>query len=328
MVPGGKKLTEQQALALAQGAVAHGLDPFNGEIWYIPGSGLMAGIKGLRKAARIQLKGNFWPEFEQINDPDERNLLLIPEGALAFRCIIRDSETIMAFAEAWKKLAAEDIPSEVIETIIGKRPYTEGVGYLKEGETTRMDPVQVAMKRAEADAMKRRFDLPFAVPSETNGGIIDGEWHEAEQEPEVVHKQAQQASDDLFGSDEKEEPAQSSSERPYPPETVRNRISASVEKYKGTRRSDKMQELAVWQLNECFAVDENQNEKRHSVTAYLFENDSATDLSGAELKSIIQWLDSSEDDKGDFKPSKDARDEAIGIVVTRMKEQGQAEMEL
>ncbi len=211
MVPGGKKLSEEQALALAQGAVAHGLDPFNGEIWYIPGSGLMAGIKGLRKAARQQLDGNFWPEFDQINDPDERNLLLIPEGALAFRCIIRDSETIMVYAEAWKKLAAEKIPAEIIQQIIGKRPYTEGVGYLKKGESTRMDPVQCAMKRAEADAMKRRFDLPFAIPSDPNGSIIDGEWHEAEVEvieetleetPEEIAEEARDASDVLFGEAE------------------------------------------------------------------------------------------------------------------------------
>jgi hypothetical protein len=131
-------------------------------------------------------------------------------------------------------------------------------------------------------------------------------------------KSAKQELDDTFGAKK--------TDRPYSPETIRNRMAKSVEKYKGVRKSDKMMELLVWQLNECFAGDEDQNEKRHSITAYLFEKDSATDLSGAEMKSIIQWLDSSEDEIGDFKPSKDARDEAIQIVVTRMKEQGQQEL--
>jgi len=179
MAPGGRKLQENEALALAQGAVAHGLDPFNGEIWFIPGSGLMAGIKGLRKAARGQIRGNFWTEFEQITNPDLRVALMIPEGALAFRCIIRDSETIRAYSEAWKDLSANGVPVEMIPQVIGQRPYIEGIGYLRAEERTKMDPTQVAMKRAEADALKRRFDLPFAVATEPNGNFIDADFVEA-----------------------------------------------------------------------------------------------------------------------------------------------------
>lgn len=180
MAPGAKKLSENEALALAQGAVAHGLDPFNGEIWYIPGSGLMTGIKGLRKAARQQIEGNFWTEFDEIVDPDERNLYMIPEGALAFRCTVRDSETIRSYSEAWKRLSEDGVPIELIPDILGQRPFTLGVGYIKDGEKTKMDPIQVAMKRAEADAIKRRFDLPFAVPTEPNEvSVIDGNWAEA-----------------------------------------------------------------------------------------------------------------------------------------------------
>ena len=123
-----------------------------------------------------------------------------------------------------------------------------------------------------------------------------------------------------------EKSAQPSIGRPYPPETIRNRMVKSAEKYKGVRKSDEMVKLVVWQLNECFAGDDDQNEKRHSVMAYLFDKTSANDLTGAELKSIIQWLDSKEDEIGDFKPSKDAKAEAIQIVVTRMKEQGQQEL--
>ncbi len=202
MVPGGRKLKTNEALALAQAAVAHGLDPFNGEIWYIPDSGLMAGIKGLRKAARRQIKGNFWPEFEQITDPDLRRGLFIPEGALAYRCILRDTETILAYAEAWKSMAQNGVPVELIPKMIGDRPYCEGVGYYMPGERTKMAPAQVAMKRAEADALKRRFDLPFAIPS-GDVDAIDADWTEAE-EPAVptseeVQAEAASAIETLYG---------------------------------------------------------------------------------------------------------------------------------
>lgn len=213
MAPGGKKLGESEALALAQGAVAHGLDPFNGEIWYIPGAGLMAGIKGLRKAARAQIKGNFWAEFEQLNNPDERVTLMIPDGALAFRCILRDSETIRAYAEGWKQLRENGIPDEMIPQLLGKRPYTVGIGYIKEKELTKMEPAQVAMKRAEADALKRRFDLPFAVASEPNDAVtIDADWHEDEAPgPEKVPGAA---AEQLFGPEAKPAAKASNGKKP------------------------------------------------------------------------------------------------------------------
>jgi hypothetical protein len=207
MAPGGKKLAEGEALALAQGAIAHGLDPFNGEIWYIPGAGLMAGIKGLRKAARKQIEGNFWTEFEEITDPDQRDLLMIPERALAYRCLIRDSETLRAYSGAWKELREQGIPDNMIPELLGRKPYCMGIGYVKAGEPTKMDPVQVAMKRAEADALKRRFDLPFAVASEPNdGAIINGDWHE--QDEPAAEKVPGAAADALFGPDPEAKPVE------------------------------------------------------------------------------------------------------------------------
>jgi hypothetical protein len=211
MAPGGKRLDENQALALAQGAVAHGLDPFNGEIWYIPGAGLMAGIKGLRKAARLQVEGNFWTEFEEITDPDQRDLLMIPERALAYRCLIRDSDTLRAYSGAWKELREQGIPDSMIPELLGRKPYAMGIGYVKVGEATKMDPVQVAMKRAEADALKRRFDLPFAVPSEPNDVItVDAEWHEKEEaspESTTPRQRTESAAEQLFPSESSSTPA-------------------------------------------------------------------------------------------------------------------------
>ena len=84
MLPGGAKLSNDERFALAQIAVVHGLDPFNGEVWYIPGRGPMIGIKGLRKKAREQVHGNFWIDFREIMDEAERKRYGIEAGALAF----------------------------------------------------------------------------------------------------------------------------------------------------------------------------------------------------------------------------------------------------
>lgn len=182
-IPGGKKLSEVEALTLAQAAVAHGLDPFNGEIWLIPGSGLMAGIKGHRRAAHRQIQeeggGNYWPEFEGPLSADEKADLAIPQDALAFRCKLRDTQTIDHYVRTIERLGGAGLTWEIIEEVVGHRPYTPGVGYAMPNEPSKMTLVQRAMKRAEADALKRRFDLPFGAgvgSANDNDDVLEGEF--------------------------------------------------------------------------------------------------------------------------------------------------------
>jgi len=164
MLPGGERLNDAQRTALAQGAIAHGLDPFNGEIWMIPGSGLMIGIKGLRKKAHEQVKGNFWIDFRQIVNAEERAQLGIKQpDALAFEARLFDSENIRTYSETVTALMKAGIPWESVKGMVGERPYTTGIGVFSMSERTKMQPAQCAMKRAEADAIKRRFDVPFGL---------------------------------------------------------------------------------------------------------------------------------------------------------------------
>ena len=168
MLPGGAKLDKNAIAALAQGAILHGLDPLNGEIWYIPGRGLMVGIKGLRKKAREQVQGNFWIDFREITNPEERKRLRIPEGALAYEARLFDSENIRIYVDAVSQFTKAGIPWEAAREILGDKPYTSGIGVLAAGEQTKMQPAQCAMKRAEADALKRRFDVPFGMNVESD----------------------------------------------------------------------------------------------------------------------------------------------------------------
>ena len=183
MTPGGSKLGENELLALAQGAVAHGLDPLNGEIWMIPGRGLMVGVKGLRKKAREQVQGNFWIDFREIVNPEERKRLGIGDGAMAFEAHLFDSENIRTYAETVERLMKAGIPWEAVKDMVGAKPYSIGLGILKPGENTKMERVQCAMKRAEADALKRRFDVPFGIALESDEEPDGGEWHTFENQP-------------------------------------------------------------------------------------------------------------------------------------------------
>lgn len=163
MLPGAEKLDTGQRMALAQAAIAHGLDPFNGELWMIQGRGLMVGIKGLRKKAHQQVKGNFWIDFRLITTDEERAALRIPNGALAYEARLFDTENITTYTATVEKMLKAGIPWEAVKDMVGSKPYTSGIGMLKAGDQTKMDPVQCAMKRAEADAIKRRFDVPFGM---------------------------------------------------------------------------------------------------------------------------------------------------------------------
>lgn len=184
MTVGGRKLNDQECIALAQVAAMHDLDATVGEIWYIPGSGPMIGIKGLRRksreAIRAEMAGaNWWGNHFEITDPDIRKRWGIPDGALAFEFRVYDTVTLNYYIKTVGELKTAGMPWEVITSILGERPYTSGVGYWKPGEPTKMTPVQCAQKRAEADALKKRFDINISLAvADDEPGSLGPEWKE------------------------------------------------------------------------------------------------------------------------------------------------------
>lgn len=238
---GGVNLNRNQIIALAQASVAHGLDPMNGELYILvdrdgKSHGLMIGIKGLRKKAREQITangrtGNFWCDFPEITDLEQRARYGVGEKDLAFECRLYDSDNIRTYVEATERLLKAGIPWEAVERMVGSRPYTTGIGILKAADKTKMERVQCAMKRAESDALKRRFDVPLGMAvADDDEPQFSGPWIEgrsesadsteappetpaettAEQTPEetaaweasrkaVEHEQAQRGQTLLFG---------------------------------------------------------------------------------------------------------------------------------
>lgn len=186
LMPGGSKLTVVEAQSLAQVALLHGLDPFNGEVWYLKyedgrSIGIMAGIKGHRRAAHRQLDheggGNFWCEFDLLS-PDDKKAMQIPDNAIAYRCRLFDSVSLRLYTEIIERLCKAGIPWADVKSLAGDRPLSTGYGYFTPGEKSKMKPSACAMKRSEADALRRRFDLPFGSAVGVNGDTdsVDAEY--------------------------------------------------------------------------------------------------------------------------------------------------------
>lgn len=198
-IPGGSKLTNSEALALARISIACDLNPFLGEVWYIPGSGPMAGIKGLRKYARRQ--GNYWVETTPLTQ-EEREANGIPDNAIAYKAELYQAKLMRESAEIYRMMKEAGHPSP---EQFAYRPIV-GIGYWLPHERTKMKGDQAARKRAEAEALKVVSDIPIMTtpgrPSDEQGeaaGYIDGDYtvtipmNEVDTELEKAERQAAEA---------------------------------------------------------------------------------------------------------------------------------------
>jgi len=201
-MPGGRKLSGGEATSLAQLSMAHGLDPFNGEAWLIPGSGLMVGIKGLRKTARRmadQEDGIFWTDFQRV-EPKKYD---VPEGSVVYECHLRDTRTVQAWSTSISAMTTAAVPYAEAIKALGPSPVVIGVGVASPDERSKMDINQRARKRAEADAIKQRYDVDFAEFSPEEPNVIDVEFT-----PREPRSEAQIMSDLGFDPEEDDEPEQ------------------------------------------------------------------------------------------------------------------------
>lgn len=205
LMPGGQRYEPDEAEAIAHIAVGHGLDPFNGEVWGIKGNnnkwyGVMVGIKGLRKHARNQMAeadGSYWIQKVRV-DPSKYGF---SQNHRVYECHLYDTVTTQAYTHAVSDLRKAGVPYEDVIKMLGTAPKVVGVGVYVPGEHTKMTPDAVAMKRCEADALKQRFDVQWAmVDTRATDELPSGEdeWFDAPiiEEPTKV-KDAQQLFNDL-----------------------------------------------------------------------------------------------------------------------------------
>lgn len=181
MVVGGEdKYTLSQAVTLAQAAFAHGLSPFNGEIWLLVKNGksigLMIGIKGLRKHAHRQVRRartNYHIQTVAVTDPKELEAIapqkIYTEKVLVYKALLTVEAKVGFWIVNITKLTHAGISSAEATAMVGDRPVTVGYGiYDPQMEKYtwrfgRQSPAQIAQKRAEADVLKKEFDVLLAM---------------------------------------------------------------------------------------------------------------------------------------------------------------------
>jgi hypothetical protein len=200
MLPSAKDLGTAGAGALAQASLAMGLNPFIGQIWAIPQGGrnkngtydtygIMVGISGLRAKAHEQAKadGGMYSVHYRIPRGEEVEGLAINQGDIVRACdLVVSGRRARAHLEMTKEV-----------------PRYTGIGVYRKGERTKMNPLQVARKRAEAEAIKQAFDVPLSFVSGP-GNVTD---IEIEDEPErytehgegLVNGASKKSADDALG---------------------------------------------------------------------------------------------------------------------------------
>ena len=185
---GGDKLNNNELIALAQISNITGLNPFIGELWYIPGKGPMIGIAGARR---------LWNE-KSANGGGWSSVTIVPcsgeeagysgdakDLQAAFRAEANDSGATAQYQKMFTETIAvmrasgSADPFRDAKEICGPRPMWVGYGYSTISETSRMNKTQLARKRAEADALKKCINVPFGaeIATETDAAPAYIEGH-------------------------------------------------------------------------------------------------------------------------------------------------------
>lgn len=184
MIMGGRQLVAPEAMALALYAKHTGLDPFNGEAYYIPGKGPGPGIMGIRRKAFEQLEyeasmlrdsppARYWLE-EVTSTPEELDTCEPEKGDIHVTVVLRDSITHHQWEQSvWSKFlqmlgqTQGAIPESACwdraVTATGAEQSWRGNGCVWHTESFGKDGVEAfdrrerALKRAEKVAVKKRF---------------------------------------------------------------------------------------------------------------------------------------------------------------------------
>jgi len=184
-VPNGAKLQDVELRSLAQVAIATGLNPFTGEIWYIPSKGPMAGIRGLRRRAREQ--STYTTTLRAMRDAEitEHN---VKPGDVGRICELFRHDVLQK---------AVEINRAAGEIIIPVKPIL-GIGIWRQRDqiASSKSATWMANKRAEADALRQGFDLSeLPYSDEVNGSALevadadDAGWSVVPEAGETVHRE-------------------------------------------------------------------------------------------------------------------------------------------
>ena len=193
MIVNGNKLADQEVFALAHYAASTDLNPFAQECYYLPGTGPVPGVVGLRRkaqealnaetnAARVPM-GYFWIETRPAL-PGEGNFDAIKD--IAIHVTLHDSTVNKRWRTAYfetarelKELGEKDYLAAA-KTFVGPEPVWTGVGvvagseaFSRDGKPEKFDRYERAAKRGEKLALKKRFPSLQQYEPATGAGAYD-----------------------------------------------------------------------------------------------------------------------------------------------------------
>jgi len=162
----------------------------------------------------------------------------------------------------------------------------EGVGYCMPGEATKMKTDQAARKRAEADALKVAFDLPFAseVGNGDRVGYVDAEWSDVTDKqpgPEWTAPVVEAGMDDL-----EEEAIVGEGPKPEPPAPEPPKADGKRAKVKTGNWNAAAAALAA---DEPYYTDKGQVNYIHMLNAAA-KYAGVTEVTDANLPDVIAAL--------------------------------------
>lgn len=352
---GAQGLTQDEALLVAQAALATGLSPFEPqpELWHWiavkDGRRMLTIMRGrdgtirlAEEAARRDGTYLLPARFTQIKDQAEKQSLGFEPTELVFRCDATDKRTSDEYYQRRKELSEEGLSSQQIDERLGTFPPGDtGYGSMSMSEMAALNKGQNKMphvnrvrKRAYIESLKQKWAahvnmeaLTENAPTDPEAYLIEDEWLDAEldESGRVV------VTGTTKGKRQTRRPRGKPGLRPYAPETVKKGVAQQAEKFKDTSEDAKigkmlLWEFAVWQLNECWPGDDAQTDNRHALQKFLFDVDSAKELTPAQARAIIDWLKPKENQIGDLVPNALSVKEARAILES-LKEGDDGETE-
>jgi len=335
VIPGSANYTQAESVLLAQVAVAHGLDPFNGEVWLIKDKdgkvrGIMIGIKGLRKAAKNQLNGRqYWTRIRLLEGDDRKSIVGANNTAIVYRCELSDQDTSGAYLALYAQAIAAGKTKDEVTAEMGPMPATVGIGiYDPASEYSKMTPHQAAMKRAEADAIKRRFDVPFGMMFTEADNPIDvipmDQDEVGEGGPDITVQDEPGDAPTIEGTMQE---LGFEASRPWSAEYIREVVQAKA-KTTITNKTPNMQGTVISMIEFAFMeLPPADREKiRHSITEYLIKRSSMKDATGGEVRALLDWMAPVEDNGGAVTISDIVVQELQGIWKAAQVAAGQLEL--
>lgn len=316
-----KDATDAEYVALATLSMAHNLDPFNGEAWIIPGNGVMVGIKGLRKAADSQLPDYAFknPNPRMLQHTEYEDYGVVGDVLMAAICELTRSDATQQWVDQLTQLTQVTGKYEEALKLLPPRPVWIGVGIVYKGEKSKMPLGQLVRKRAEADALKRAFNLPFNIDLSRENGD-NGNGYEGGAVPDYVEGETITKPQ----PEPQPEPEIAKLTRPYDAETVRKGILSRVEHNPtghAKAASTKQQGYVASLLAAAFKDSPTADKDRHAVQQYIIGKASTKDFSAAEANAFVEWL---ADETGDLSP--DGWQEAQNVLRAALVAEGQMEL--